>query len=99
MKIEIETSSYNEKRYGKPYIALIDPNTGSVSRWGTWIGEAGEEGFLEIDIPVGSIVMHGQKDYRNAYKGKPLYGILEEDGKIVYYTKSKAIKTARELSK
>jgi len=98
MRVIIETDSYNEKRYSKPYIALIDPSTGEVDRWGAWIGKAGEAGFLEIDVPVNSVIMLGQKDYRNAKKGKPDYGIVQEDGTVNYYTKAEAIKTARKAS-
>ena len=98
MRVIIETDSYNEKRYSKPYIALIDPSTGEVDRWGVWIGEAGEAGFLEIDVPVNSVIMLGQKDYRNPKKGKPDYGIVQEDGTVNYYTKAEAIKTARKES-
>lgn len=59
----IDTESYNEKRYGRPYIAQCD-ELGKVVKWGEWIGSDGYEGELHIDLSHDCIVMRGQKDNR-----------------------------------
>jgi hypothetical protein len=64
MKITIQTQFYNEKRYGKPYIAICDDSAKVVS-WGEWLGTAGNAGELSIDAPKEvAILMRGQKDFR-----------------------------------
>jgi len=64
MKIIIQTEFYNEKRYGKPYIAVCD-NRAEVVSWGSWLGTAGNAGELSVDAPEElAILMRGQKDYR-----------------------------------
>jgi hypothetical protein len=95
MKITITTSSYNEKRFGKPYVAKLDTN-GNVVEWGQWIGTPGDEGFLEIECALGDVVMHGQKDYRGN-KGRPDYALVLSDGSLQYMTKADAVRAAREI--
>jgi hypothetical protein len=71
MKIySIETESYNDRRYGKPWIATIDFSGNSQGDYvfGDFIGTAGEPGTLEVDANIGDIVATGQKDMR---KSKP----------------------------
>ena len=93
IKFSKETSTYNEKRYGKPYIALCDEKANAV-RWGEWIGNHGFAGILEITAPVGSILMKGQKDYRGN-NSVPSYGILKEDGSVEWTSKAEAVKAYR----
>ncbi|OGC94289.1 MAG: hypothetical protein A2W25_16445 [candidate division Zixibacteria bacterium RBG_16_53_22] len=50
MNITIETRSYNDRRYGKPYIAVIDfTDPKDTPTWGDWIGQPGSAGVLSID--------------------------------------------------
>ncbi len=64
MKITIQTEFYNEKRYGKPYIAICD-DSAKVLSWGEWLGTAGNAGELSIDAPKEvAILMQGQRDFR-----------------------------------
>lgn len=94
MKQSIKTHAYNEKRYGRPYIARIANTDGKVIEWGIWLGTPGEEGLLEIEANAGDIIMHGQKDFRGN-KGFPEYAILLPDGSFDYMTKAQAIKASR----
>ena len=94
MKISIDTALYNEKRYGKPYIAILCPTTGLVLRWGTWIGTPGNAGMLEIEAAAGAVVMTGQKDSRGN-NGTPGYALVRSDGTLDSMTKVQAIKQAR----
>jgi hypothetical protein len=93
MKIQIETTCYNEHRYGKPYIAKCD-NNGKVTEWGEWIGQRGDAGMLEIDAEPGTIIMHGQKDHRGK-NSAPSYRIAGDDDDM---TKVDAVKRARALA-
>jgi hypothetical protein len=86
MKLSIETKSYNEKRYGAPYIGVVDFSTpqGHVT-WGDFIGSPGHEGILEIDVSIGDVVIRGQKDNRGnnstpAYYKVTATGELERIG-------------------
>lgn len=85
MKIEIETGSYNERRYGKPYIAKISFSDGATGTptWGQWCGQPGESGLLIIDAEPGDIIMRGQKDNRNPKHSAPTYYQLTSDGAMV----------------
>lgn len=83
MKIQIPTTSYNHRRYGRPYIAVVDFSTNPKGdcRWGDWVGLQGENGILVIEAEPGQIVMKGQKDHRKA-GDPPEYGVVEESGSI-----------------
>lgn len=73
-KITLSTSSYNERRYGRPYIALCDEQAKVVS-WGSWLGTPGNSGELSLDVPdVPCIVMKGQKDNRGN-NGSAVYSL------------------------
>ena len=67
MRISIKYHSYNHRRYGKPWIAIITawPVGGRPEiRWGRFLSDPGDEGEVEIDAQPGDIVRSGQKDYR-----------------------------------
>lgn len=87
MKITRETSSYNERRYGRPWIAKVvisDTKPGGEFVWGNWIGDArnGGEGELILDnIEPGDIYARGQKDNRKPRNSSPDYYVLGPDGK------------------
>lgn len=84
MKLEIDTPSYNQRRYGKPYIAKIDFSTGAsgTPTWGEWCGRAGDPGLLILEAEVGDIIMQGQKDNRNQRYSTPDYYQLADDGSL-----------------
>ena len=74
MLIQRKTSSYNDRRYGKPWIAeVIFPDSKGSFRFGDWTGQAGEEGLLEIEVEEGAIVARGQKDFRKPKNSMPDY--------------------------
>lgn len=66
IRIEIETQAYNNRRYGKPYIAVVEFSSDPKGKftWGEWVGSPGSAGLLVINAEVGSIVAKGQKDFR-----------------------------------
>ena len=83
MIIEIDTTSYNDRRYGKPYIATVDLiDKDAKPRWGNWIGQPGSEGVLILHAEAGAIIMQGQKDFRQPRNSAPTYSILQPDGTL-----------------
>lgn len=101
MKVTIKTSSYNEKRYSKPYIGIVDfsYDAKGVVEWGTWIGKPGDEGLLVIEAKAGDIIMKGQKDNRNSKYSETEYFQLKVNGslsepfsRLEAYKRSKAIR-------
>jgi len=84
MKIEIETPSYNHRRYGKPWAAIVtfDSCAGEFN-WGSWIGSPGEEGILQIECQPGDIVARGQKDTRGpGANSAPSFYVVTNDGEL-----------------
>lgn len=100
MKIEIETQSYNHRRYSKPYIATVDfSDPKGIVNWGQWVGSHGEAGILLIDAEPGDILMTGQRDGRGS-NSKPEYRQVNADGsRSGEITKAEAFKAWRESRK
>lgn len=94
MKLQIETSVYNERRYGKPWIAIVDfsSNKKGDFNFGDWIGEQGFAGELELDINPGDIVARGQKDNRKPANSTPKYFIVLENNELKDVSKIEAYK-------
>ena len=83
MKIKEQTSSYNDRRYGKPYIAKVDlTDKDSTPDWGEWIGQPGDDGVLVIEAAPGDVIMQGQKDHRKPRNSAPCYSIVQENGSL-----------------
>ena len=86
MKLEIETQAYNERRYGKPWIATVDFSTGAKGEfaWGEWVGDPrnGSSGILLIDASPGDIIARGQKDHRQMRNSAPDWYQVAEDGTL-----------------
>jgi len=99
MNVEIETKSYNEKRYGKPYIGIINfsnSSEGEIS-WGKFIGTEGYEGLLSIEAESGDVLIRGQKDNRGS-NSSPRYYRLNSDGELIDigYNKLDAYKASKD---
>lgn len=84
MEIRIETGSYNEKRYSKPWIARVDfaVSANGEMVFGNWVGTPGYDGVLLLDATPGDIVARGQKDFRNPKYSAPTYYIVGADGQL-----------------
>lgn len=81
MKIEIETSSYNHRRYGKPWIAIVDfTDTKGEFKFGDWVGSHGDSGMLMIKAEPGTIIASGQKDFRQPKNSAPDWYVVVESG-------------------
>lgn len=95
MKISIETGVYNEKRYGKPWIAKVsfqDSKQGTF-QFGDWIGQEGGQGVLELDdVQIGDVVARGQKDFRNPKNSAPCFYVVRSADDLEHVSKLDAYK-------
>lgn len=86
MEITIETSIYNQRRYGKPWIAIVDfsNSTKGDFSWGDWTGDHynGGEGVLSINAKPGDIIAQGQKDFRKPANSAPDFFVVTADGDL-----------------
>lgn len=78
MKIQIDTQSYNEKRYGRPWIANVTFTSASKAdfQFGEWCGTPGCSGLLEIETEPGSVIAVGQKDFRKQANSAPRFFVV-----------------------
>lgn len=86
MQITIETESYNERRYSKPWIAKVNFSEsvkGNFS-WGDWAGDHynGSNGVLSINVNPGDIVATGQKDFRKSRNSTPEFYVVNSNGEL-----------------
>jgi len=84
MEITIETSAYNQRRYSKPWIAIVNFNnsTKGYFSWGNWTGDHynGGEGVLSIAAKPGDIIAQGQKDFRKPANSAPDFFVVTANG-------------------
>lgn len=85
MKITQETSSYNHRRMGRPWIAKVDFSTPKGDfDWGDWIGDHynGGAGTLSIEACPGDIIAVGQKDNRQPRNSAPDFYVVMPKGNL-----------------
>lgn len=85
MEITHETSAYNERRYGKPWIAKVGfTNPKGDFVFGDWVGDSrnGGAGMLLIDAKPGEIIAIGQKDNRQPRNSSPDFYSVTLDGNL-----------------
>ena len=85
MNITRETSSYNERRYGRPWIAKVNFSGSKPDyQWGDWTGDHynGGDGILSIDADPGDIIAIGQKDNRKPKNSAPDFYVVTPDGDL-----------------
>ena len=84
MKLSIETQTYNEKRYSKPWVASVTFSDNKPAyEFGAWVGDEGHAGVLKLDASIGDIVALGQKDNRSRGNASPpKFFIVQENGEL-----------------
>lgn len=86
MEITVETNCYNQRRYGKPWVAKVDfsQSTKGDYAWGNWTGDHynGGEGVLSINVNIGDIIAQGQKDLRKPRNSAPDFFVVNSDGSL-----------------
>ena len=88
----IETDEYNEKRYGKPWLATISSWNGASPdlEFVPWIGDEGREGFFEVELRPGQVLKRGQKDHRNPNGTTNSFRIVNSDLTLTRIDKAEA---------
>lgn len=89
IRIRIETSAYNARRYGKPWIARVDKDMDFS--FGRFFGDD-SKGVTEVTAAVGSIIASGQKDFRKPKNSAPAYYKVLVDGSLEAMEKAEAYK-------
>ena len=79
------TASYNERRYGRPWIAkltFVRPGKPEYT-FGDWLGNShGGTGELSIEVEPVDVIATGQKDHRKGRGGADCIGVVLADGKV-----------------
>ncbi len=83
MTYSMTISSYNGRRYGRPWAAKITAFTGSATLEFCKYPYNGDDngGELVIDAEPGDVIKLGQKDYRSNKSYNDFY-FCSEDGKL-----------------
>lgn len=87
-----EFEGYNRKRYSQPWIAKVtswDVGSNPTLEFGSFLGEAGDAGSVEIKAAVGTIVKYGQKDYRGNNTVNQ-FAVVNQDGSLSDLTAEEA---------
>jgi len=93
-RVSMEWHGYNDRRYSKPWIALVTawPVGGNPEL--TFGGYTGDDsgGELEISAHPGDVLKFGQKDYRNPRHTRSDFGVVEADLTVREITPAEARK-------
>lgn len=76
------TPSYNERRYGKPWMAILTTSTTKDFSWLQWEGRFGCSGEFSFSAEPGTLLAYGQKDIRKGKGGVDGYQICMPDGTL-----------------
>ena len=82
MKYTETTASYNDRRYGKPWMAFVSATITKDFRFIDWDGRSGQAGEFCFDAEPGTILAYGQKDIRKGRGGVNGYQICMPDGTL-----------------
>jgi len=92
--ITLKTNSFNARRYGKPWIALVTFGKDGKANytWGNWLGTIdrgnGSDGELVITAAEGDIVADGHKDFRKGNSNIDYWQV--RNGELVHLDGGKA---------
>lgn len=86
MRVAVDFASYNHRRYGKPWIAVVTswPTGGKPEvRWGNFLGDSrnGGAGEAEIEAEPFDVIRWGQKDNRGG-NTEANWGVVRVDGSV-----------------
>jgi hypothetical protein len=77
-----KTPSYNERRYGKPWMAIVTTSMTKDFSFIDWDGRPGSVGEFNFDAAPGTLLAYGQKDIRKGRGGVDGYQICMPDGSM-----------------
>ncbi len=76
------TESYNDRRYGKPWMAIVGKSMTKEFQFIDWNGRPGNAGEFCFDAEPGTILAYGQKDIRKGRGGVDGYQICMPEGTL-----------------
>ena len=85
MRITEETRTYNQRRFSKPWIAIVDfSDPKGKFDFGDCSGNHynGVEGVLSINANIGDIIATGQKDHRQPRNSAPKFFVVTSDSTL-----------------
>lgn len=91
IRVSATYGSYNQRRYGRPWIAKIIswPVGGKADvEWGAYCGDD-DGGEVEIIAAPGDVIRHGQKDHRGNSTSAGWY-VVQADGSLTGCTAAEA---------
>jgi hypothetical protein len=97
-KYERETGSYNEKRMGPPWIAVVRLGADGDLKYdfcGFSTAKWGSEGLLSIACRPGDVIARGQKDHSKPWGGIHRILVMEPTGHMRELTRTEALKHLR----
>lgn len=89
MRVIHTVGAYNDRRYGRPWLARVTdwPVGGKPTlTFGSSVGMR----LAEIEAQPGDVVRYGQKDYRKINGSYSYWGIVSDEGKITDCTPREA---------
>lgn len=94
---EMETGSYNEKRLGKPWCALVTFPSGPKAQYefGESSGAWGKAGVMRLQCRPGDVIAWGQRDLRRPDRSEHTLEVMQEDGSMREVTIAEAYKLTR----
>ena len=91
MKYTETTPGYNERRYGKPWMAITTSESLTKDfRFIDWDGRPGCTGEFNFETEPGTILAYGQKDIRKGRGGVDGYQLAMPDGTLPGLSDSEA---------
>lgn len=82
MQYTEQTKSYNERRYGKPWMAKVNNSLTKDFDFIDWDGRPGSVGEFNFSADPGTLLAYGQKDIRKGRGGVDGYQICMPDGTL-----------------
>lgn len=82
MKYTDTTGAYNDRRYGKPWMAIVVDSLTRGFDFIDWQGTAGSCGRFNFSAEPGTMVAYGQKDIRKGKGGVDGYQVCMPDGSM-----------------
>lgn len=82
MKYLTQTGNYNERRYGRPWQAILETSSTQNFTFLVWDGRPGYDGEFCFTADPGTLLASGQKDTRKNRGGIDSYGICRKNGEI-----------------
>jgi hypothetical protein len=82
MRYTENTPSYNDRRYGKPWMARVTTSLTREFSFLDWDGRPGMAGQFNFDAEHGTMLAYGQKDVRKGRGGVDGYQMCMPDGSL-----------------